>query len=75
MKILTSIIYYKIYSHYQDSLNILLTEKCNNSKGMILKSSGILVLKKTLETPLDSKEMKPVSPNSEYSLEELMLKL
>ena len=75
MKILTSIIYYKIYSHYQDSLNILLAEKYNNSKGIILKSSGILVLKKTLETPLDSKEMKPVSPNSEYSLEELMLKL
>ena len=34
------------------------------------------VLEKTLEGPLDSKEIKPVSPkeiNPEYSLEELML--
>ena len=64
-----------MYSHYQDSLNILLAEKCNNSKEIILKSSGILMLGKTLERPLDSKEMKPVHPNSECSLEELMLKL
>ena len=37
-----------------------------------------LVLKKTLENPLDSKEIKLVNPkgiNSEYSLEGLMLKL
>ena len=37
-----------------------------------------MVLEKTLESPLDSKEMKPVHPrviNSEYSLEELRLKL
>ena len=37
-----------------------------------------MVLKKTLESPLDSKEIKPVDPkgiNSEYSLEGLMLKL
>ena len=37
-----------------------------------------MVLEKTLESPLDSKEIKPVSPNgnqSEYSLEGLMLKL
>ena len=74
MKILTSIIY-KMYSHYQESLNILLAEKCNNSKEIILKSSGILMLEKTLESPLDSKEMKPVHPNSECSLEELMLKM
>ena len=37
-----------------------------------------MVLEKTLESPLDSKEIKPVNPkeiNSEYSLEGLMLKL
>ena len=37
-----------------------------------------MVLKKTLESPLDSKESKQVSPkgiNPEYSLEGLMLKL
>ena len=37
-----------------------------------------MVLEKTLESPLDNKEIKPVNPkeiNPEYSLEELMLKL
>ena len=36
-----------------------------------------MVLKKTLESPLDSKEIKLVNPkiNPEYSLEGLMLKL
>jgi len=37
-----------------------------------------MVLEKTLESPLDSKEIKPVSPkeiNPEYSLKGLMLKL
>ena len=37
-----------------------------------------MVLKKTLESPLDYKEIKPVNPkeiNPEYSLKELMLKL
>ena len=37
-----------------------------------------MVLEKTLESPLDSKELKPVNPkeiNPEYSLEGLMLKL
>ena len=37
-----------------------------------------MVPEKTLESPLDSKEMKPVDPkaiNPEYSLEGLMLKL
>ena len=36
-----------------------------------------MVLEKTLESPLDCKEMKPVNPkgNPEYSLEGLMLKL
>ena len=37
-----------------------------------------VVLEKTLESPLDSKEVKPVNPkgiNPEYSLEGLMLKL
>ena len=36
------------------------------------------MLEKTLESPLDSKEIKPVNPkviNPEYSLERLMLKL
>ena len=38
----------------------------------------IVILEKTLEIPLDSKEIKPVNPkeiNPEYSLEVLMLKL
>ena len=37
----------------------------------------IAVLEKTLESPLDSKEIKPINPkgNQEYSLEGLMLKL
>ena len=37
-----------------------------------------LVMEKTLESPLDCKEIKPVNPkeiNPEYSLEGLMLKL
>ena len=36
-----------------------------------------MVLEKTLESPLDSKEIKPVKKeiNTEYALEELMLKL
>ena len=37
-----------------------------------------MVLEKTLESPLDSKEIKPVNPqrlNPEYSLEKLLLKL
>ena len=37
-----------------------------------------MVLEKTLESPLDSKKIKPVNPkeiNPEYSLERLMLKL
>jgi len=36
------------------------------------------VVEKTLESPLDSKEIQPVNPkeiNPEYSLKELMLKL
>ena len=41
-------------------------------------SNPIVVLEKMLESPLDNKEIKPVSSkeiNPEYSLEELMLKL
>ena len=34
-----------------------------------------MVLEKTLESPLGSKEIKPVKINPEYSLEGLMLKL
>ena len=39
---------------------------------------GAVLLEKTLENPLDSKEIKPVNSkeiNPEYSLEGLMLKL
>ena len=37
---------------------------------------GIVVLEKTLESPLDSKEIQPVHPKQPgYSLEGLMLKL
>ena len=34
-----------------------------------------MALEKTLESPLDCKEIKPKEINSEYSLEGLMLKL
>ena len=37
-----------------------------------------MILEKTLDSPLDSKEIKPVNPkqiNPEYSLEGMMLKL
>ena len=40
--------------------------------------SNLLVLEKSLESPLDSKEIQPVHPKGnspEYSLEGLMLKL
>ena len=52
----------------------------DNRKGWALKNWYLrtVVLEKTLESPLDSKEIQPVSPkeiNPEYSLEELMLKL
>lgn len=52
MKILTSKIY-KMYSNYQDSLNILLAEKCNNSKEIIvnftIKLLKILTFAKSLK--------------------------
>ena len=44
----------------------------------MLKNScfGTVVLEKTLESPLDCKEIKPVNPKgNQYSLEVLMLKL
>ena len=44
----------------------------------MLLNCEVRVLKKTLESPLDSKEIQPVNPkgiNPEYSLERLMLKL
>ena len=52
----------------------------DNKKGWVLKNwcLQIMVLEKTLESPLDSKNMKPLIPkeiNPEYSLEGLMLKL
>ena len=34
-----------------------------------------MVLEKTLESPLDCKEIQPINPKGEYSLEGLMLKL
>ena len=42
-----------------------------------IKKAEFVVLQKTLESPLDCKEIKSVSPkgNPEYSLEGLMLKL
>ena len=47
----------------------------DHKKGWVLKNQcfQIVVLEKTLESPLDSKDNKPASP--EYSLEGLMLKL
>ena len=52
----------------------------NRNEGWALKNwcFWTAVLKKTLESPLESKEIKPVNPkeiSSEYSLEGLMLKL
>ena len=52
----------------------------NHKEGWALKNwyFWTVVLEKTLESPLDSKEIKPVNPNEinpEYSLEGLMLKL
>ena len=49
------------------------------TEGWALKNwCFLIVLEKTLESPLDSKNMKPLIPkeiNPEYSLEELMLQL
>ena len=52
----------------------------NHTEGWVLKSwfFSTVVLEKTLESPLDSKEIQPVHPkeiNPDYSLEGLMLKL
>ena len=52
----------------------------DNKKGWALKNWCLrtVVLEKTLESPLDSKEIQPVNPKGnqpEYSLEGLMLKL
>ena len=52
----------------------------DHKEGWVLKSwcFQTVVLEKTLENPLDSKDIKPVHPkgnNPEYSLEGLMLKL
>ena len=49
-----------------------------NHKGLKNWCFQIVMLEKTLESPLDSKEIKPVNPKGnypEYSLEELVLKL
>ena len=55
-------------------------EKQTIKKGCVWKNwcFWTVVLEKTLESPLDSQEIKPVNPkeiNPEYSLEGLMLKL
>ena len=52
----------------------------DHKEGWVSKNWGfhIVVLEKTLESPLDCKEIKPVNPKEnqpEYSLEGLMLKL
>ena len=50
----------------------------NKAKYQRIDAFETVVLKKTLESPLDSKEIQPVNPkeiNPEYSLEELILKL
>ena len=51
----------------------------NYEEGWVLKNwcFWTVVLEKTLESPLDSKEIQPVNPkgNPEYSLEGLILKL
>ena len=54
--------------------------KLDHKEGWVLKNwcFQTVVLEKILESPLDSKEVKPVNPkgiNPEYSLEGLMLKL
>ena len=54
--------------------------KLNHKEVWVMKNwcFPIVVLEKTLESPLDSKEIKPVNPkeiNPEYSLEGLLLKL
>ena len=59
---------------------LLLMWELDHKEGWAQKnwSFQILVLEKTLESPLDSKEIKPVNLkeiNPEYSLEGLMLKL
>ena len=48
------------------------------AKELMLSNCTLVVLEKTLEGPLDCKEIKPVNPkeiNREYSLEGLVLKL
>ena len=52
----------------------------DHKEGGVLKNFSFQseVLEKTLESPLDSKEIKPINPEEnqhEYSLERLMLKL
>ena len=54
--------------------------KLDHKEGWVPKNWWFqtVVLEKVLESPLDSKEVKPVNPkgiNPEYSLEGLMLKL
>ena len=47
-------------------------------KKLMLLGARIVVLEKTLESPLDKKEIKPISPikiSPGYSLKRLMLKL
>ena len=66
-------------SHGFSSSHVQMWE-LDHKEGWVLKNQCFwtMVLKKTLESPLDSKEIKPVNPkeiNPEYSLEGLRLKL
>ena len=70
-----------LYSQsYGFSRNHIWMWELDHKEGWIPKNwcFWTVVLEKTLESPLDSKEIKPVNPkeiNSEYSLEGLVLKL
>ena len=70
--------YSRSYGFSSSHLQIL---ELDHKKGWVTKKNWcfqIVVLQKTLENPLDCKEIKPVNPkgnNLEYSLEGLMLKM
>ena len=65
---------------YEFSSSYVWMLELNHKEGWVLNNwcFWTVVLEKTLESPLDRKEIKPVNPKgkySEYSLEGLMLKL
>ena len=70
-------LYSQSYGFSSSHLQLL---ELDHKEGWVLKNWRIwtVVLEKTLASPLDNKEIKPVNPNAintEYSLEGLMLKL